>query len=560
MALAETISRKIHKLGLIPKLIKLLPIVSLLLAISSVSWLLILPLEGNYRRTYISENALMPSQATSFFRESEWNIVRGYREEVGKLEAESIEVRNQVIESWLHEIGLITAYHENTLYSIMHAPRGDDTEAMVLAVPWITSDDEYNEGAIALAVALSRYFTRLSIWSKNIIVVFVEDNKVPLRKWVEAYHTSLEETAGSIEAAIVMEYGKNGDYFDYYELNYEGLNGQLPNLDLLNTLNLIGYHEGLHCVIQGTPSTELIKNTYFTRLRTLVRGIIALTLTGIKPKGQGCEAFSGWQIQAFTLKAKGTTGPHDITQFGRLVDSTFRSVNNLLEKFHQSFFFYLMLSTKNFVSIGTYLPSAVLMAVSFTFSSLGTILISGIPLNSFITESSKLLIIFVSIEGICLILALALPLIKIDLSIGLVVISFLPLLLKNYVKKLNKTISFGLIALSLFFISLLIVALLIVHFSLALLLGLFCLPLTFIAQPPKPQIKTLINLLISNPFFIIAIFGQDVFVGLVTSWHDMQCWTWFVVILGWYSAWLGVAIASLMGDFTVEVDKVKKDQ
>ncbi|KAK6202262.1 Gaa1-like protein [Scheffersomyces amazonensis] len=565
MALAETISRKIHKLGLVPKLIKLLPIVSILLAISSISWILILPLNGNYRNTYISENALMPSQVTSFFRESEWNIVRGYREEISKLENQSIEIRNNQLEKWVNDLGLVTAYHNNgkfndTLYAIMHAPRGDDTEAMVLAIPWETSDNEYNEGGMALAIALSRYFSKMSIWSKNIIIVFVENNQFPLRSWVEAYHTSLEETAGSIEAAIVLEYGKNGDYFDYYELIYEGLNGQLPNLDLLNTVNLIGYHEGLHCAIQDTPSTELVKDTYFTRLRTLIRGIIALTLTGIKPGG-GCEAFSGWQIQAFTIKARGTKGPHDVTQFGRLVDSTFRSVNNLLEKFHQSFFFYLMLSKNHFVSIGTYLPSAVLMAIAFTFSSLGTILISGLEINSFISHSAKILTIFVIIEIICFILSLTLPLIKVDISILLIILSFIPLGLKSSSSssfKLNKTTSFGLVALSLFFISLLITALLIVHFSLALLLGLFTLPLTFLAQP-KPKLKTIICLLISNPFFIISIAGQDIFLGLVTSWHDLQCWTWFVVSLGWYSAWLGVAVGTLSGDFTVQ-DTTKKQQ
>ena len=37
-------------------------------------------------------------------------------------------------------------------------------------------------------------------------------------------------------------------------------------------------------------------------------------------------------------QGKGTEGK-DVTQFGRIVDSTFRSVNNLLEKFHQSFSF-----------------------------------------------------------------------------------------------------------------------------------------------------------------------------------------------------------------------------
>lgn len=34
-----------------------------------------------------------------------------------------------------------------------------------------------------------------------------------------------------------------------------------------------------------------------------------------------------------------------------------RSMNNLLERFHQSYFFYVLLSTKRFVSIAYYMPS-----------------------------------------------------------------------------------------------------------------------------------------------------------------------------------------------------------
>ncbi|KAK6458727.1 Gaa1-like protein [Scheffersomyces xylosifermentans] len=626
MALAETISRKVHKLGLVPKAIKLLPVISFLLAVASVSWLLSLPLDGNYRNTYISENALMPSQVTSYFRESEWNIVRGYRGELEFLEQTSNEQRNLKMEKWLNDIGLVTAYHHNgftkdTLYAIMHAPRGDDTEAMVLTVPWITSEGEYNLGALALAAALARYFSRMSIWSKNIIFVFPEDSHAALRSWVAAYHTSLENTAGSIEAAIVLEYGKNGDYFDYYEMFYEGLNGQLPNLDLLNTANLIGYHEGLHCSIQGTPGEELTKNTYFTRLRTLVRGIVALTLSGLRRNVPGCESFSGWQIQAITIRAKGSKGPHDVTQFGRVVDSTFRSVNNLLEKFHQSFFFYLMLSSKNFVSIATYLPSAVFLAVSFALSSLGCLLNSGVEASEFVNNIGRLLTIFTLIELGGFMLSLLLPLLTINtplelqdevvlqillvLSIFTFILALSPLTLKKQFKffKLNKPLTFGLISLSLFFISMLITTLLIVHFSLALLVGFLSLPLTFVqpiitqglreksaraleedklfegskkdplsqivslGRADKAKIKVSLLLIISSPFFVIFLAGSyfdpengvSLMRGLLTSWSELQCWTWYVVILGWFPAWLGIALSCVFGNFEVDYSAAFND-
>lgn len=62
----------------------------------------------------------------------------------------------------------------------------------------------------------------------------------------------------------------------------------------------------------------------------------------------------------------------------RVIESLCRSLNNLLEHLHQSFFFYFILSpTGNtlgepgrFVSIGTYLPAAMVLAASFTITAI----------------------------------------------------------------------------------------------------------------------------------------------------------------------------------------------
>lgn len=535
MALAETVIRKVKKLGLVPKAIAILPRLSLLVAALSVLWLVTLPQDGNYRNVYISENALMPAQANSYFRESEWNIVRGYREEIGKMEEWSVADRNEVIASWLVDSGLQISYHENgfannTLYAIMHAPRGENTEAMALVVPWTNSDNEYNEGAMSLAVALARYFTKMSIWSKNIIFVFPETGHRPLRSWVEAYHTVLDDTAGSIEAAIIMEYGKNGDYFEYYDMFYEGLNGQLPNLDLLNTANVMTYHEQIPCAMQGMSDRVI---NYSTRLQTLFRGILKLTLVGLTDEVHGCEAFSGWQIQAFTIKARGTEGK-DVTQFGRIVDSTFRSVNNLLEKFHQSFFFYLMLSPKHFVSIGTYLPSAVLLAVSYALSSVSAVVVAGFDFRK--------LYFVVVVEIACAILAFV-PVNQVML------VAILAVVLLPRQAIFSKQAAFSLISIALLAVALLITALLIVHFALAFSIGILALPLTFVPTLMKNKSRlTPFCLAVSNPFFVIFVAGKvlghpELFDRLVTAWSDIQCWTWFIVVLGWFPAWVIITLS-----------------
>lgn len=598
MALAESLLRKIHKLGLLPKIIRALPFVSFFLALASVLWLLVLPLDGQFRNTYISENALMPGQVTSYFRESEWNIVRGYRLEVKKWDFNDVADHNPVLEDWLQDIGLKVSHHidsksgRDTMYAVMHAPRGDNTEAMVLVAPYFTLDALPNVGAFSLAPALARYFTRMSIWQKNIILVFPRNTHAELRSWVEAYHTELDVTAGSIEAAIVMEYASDHDNFEYMELSYEGLNGQLPNLDLINTATTIARNEMMKVSIQNSPTDQLERNDYYSRLRTLFRGIVKLASSGLKRNSPGCESFSGWQIQAITIKAVGTGGP-DITQFGRIVDSTFRAVNNLLEKFHQSFFFYLMLAPLNFVSIGTYLPSAALLALSFAISSLYC-LVSGVSATEYLLNGASLLGIFTGIEIVCLAGAFAMmslvvssdtpdvisSTIIVTMMAVTIIASSATLFSNNFSFRLSKTVSYLLLAFSLYFIAMLIISLLIVHFALAFSIGICALPLTFIlpiiAQkvagkiPPfKANLRIALCLLSSSPFITIPLFGYlydggkfDQVValtrGLLTSWDELQCWTWFVIALGWLPAWVSVATACVFGDFG-DAAKVKKE-
>jgi GPI-anchor transamidase subunit GAA1 len=40
----------------------------------------------------------------------------------------------------------------------------------------------------------------------------------------------------------------------------------------------------------------------------------------------------------------------------RIIEGTLRSINNLLERFHQSFFFYFLANENSYISIGNYMP------------------------------------------------------------------------------------------------------------------------------------------------------------------------------------------------------------
>lgn len=55
----------------------------------------------------------------------------------------------------------------------------------------------------------------------------------------------------------------------------------------------------------------------------------------------------------------------------RILESSLRTMNNLLERLHASFFFFLLVSSGTFMKIGSYLPSAILVGTAMLFSGLG---------------------------------------------------------------------------------------------------------------------------------------------------------------------------------------------
>lgn len=61
----------------------------------------------------------------------------------------------------------------------------------------------------------------------------------------------------------------------------------------------------------------------------------------------------------------------------RLLEGMYRKLNNLLERLHQSYFFYLMSSLSHFVSIGYYMPA---------FGLLGVILLLRVSSTGYLTQ------------------------------------------------------------------------------------------------------------------------------------------------------------------------------
>jgi glycosylphosphatidylinositol transamidase len=596
MGLFEKLTQVANRLGLRDKIIGWLPLLSLLVSVIGALWLAVLPLDGQYRYTYVSENALLPGQAHTHFRESEWNHVRAYKQEIQAIVNSEAgghineQERISHVRGYLADIGLKTSLHEwsvdhfsesyngTNVYGVMHAPRGDNAEAMVLVAPWINQDGEHNVGGISVLIALARYLKRWSVWSKNIVFVIPSDSGFALRSWVTAYHTSLALTAGAIEGAIVLDYPEaSSEHFDFMEVFYEGLNGQLPNLDLINTAVIAASTENLATVIQGVTEDdesfvkkympEFLKeffgnqqmdvlNRYANRLKIMLSGMTRQLTTGIS-NSPGSEAFSGWRIDAITLRARGTTGPFDITTFGRMAESTLRSINNLLEHFHQSFFFYLLLSPTKFVSIGTYLPGAVLVCASFPLTAI--YLYATKPNRS--TSLVKSFFIIIAVFGACTTIGGVLTVVPTS-AVGPVLTSLfvisacLPILSvvapsppphpASAPAEPNVTL-----AISLLLHGLVTTALATINFSLAMVLGLLTVAFNFIRPGSAHTKSNLLILIITCPWTWLVAVGAvlhtspfDILQMLLWSLRGNQVWTWQVLFGLWLPQWVLAVIVS----------------
>jgi len=72
-----------------------------------------------------------------------------------------------------------------------------------------------------------------------------------------------------------------------------------------------------------------------------------------------------------------------------IMETTLRAINNLLERFHASFFFYLLPHPGWFHKIGSYLPAAILIGAGMTIEGLQMWIESGWTRNSLAQKGNR---------------------------------------------------------------------------------------------------------------------------------------------------------------------------
>ncbi|XP_025419796.1 glycosylphosphatidylinositol anchor attachment 1 protein [Sipha flava] len=375
----------------------------ILMYIASVVLFCMLAHDSFSSQTYFSENALLPGLVKGQLNDNTGSSFKDHYREL-KAEAQYFETetphsyliskfKNLRLETYSHNFTLNYPLKKNTkytgrnVYGILRAPRSASIESIVLSIPYRAPSSVFPNTLPGLAVMfqIAQFFRQQMYWAKDIIFLVTEHEQLGMQAWLEAYHGTccgspgvldsgkLSGRAGAIQAAINLEI--HSEKIDHIDIKLSGLNGQLPNLDLVNLAHRLCNKESVRHTFNNVDGGAIGRNkvnTYYTNLSTML-SMVMTQATGVPDGNHGL--FHRFGIEAITLEGyekKGRGIYVSVLQVGRVIEGMFRSLNNLLERFHQSFFFYLLPSTDRYVSIGLYMPCLVLLVGALFLKAFST--------------------------------------------------------------------------------------------------------------------------------------------------------------------------------------------
>ncbi|KAI7859114.1 Gaa1-like protein [Circinella umbellata] len=360
---------------------------SILLFFIGIAWILILPYQDFNKKTYISENALLPGQVNVYFNYNDIRTAEDYRYQLKEHESQDSETRATYILNEFRSFGFDSALqHFNTsdgigvnTFAVYKAPRSDGKEALILSAPWESRTGDYNTNGIAILLSLAKLFKRNVYWSKDIILLVTDKGMAGTQSWVDAYHGTGQPNhsflvmprSGAIQAVVNLDFPGTQDY-ESLGIFFEGVNGQLPNLDLINTIVTVSTRTArVPLTLHDDTARPYNDKTWGTYVQSLLHMLRTMQYQALGHPSSDAGLYLRYKIDAVTVHGvRGSDNLHALFGFhkiGILLESTFRSLNNLLEHFHQSFFFYLLLQPNRYVSIGDYMPPVILFACSLVF-------------------------------------------------------------------------------------------------------------------------------------------------------------------------------------------------
>ncbi|KAI9103072.1 Gaa1-like protein [Phlyctochytrium arcticum] len=294
-------------------------------------------------------------------------------------------------------------------YGYFRAPRGDGTEAIVISAPWLCGDGGFNAEGVAYVMAFAKFVTRFSHWSKDFIFL-VTPGAVGTHAWLEAYHgilahersvlqyDRLERHGGNLQEALNLEFC--GLEHGGLGIVVDGLNGQLPNADLVTTVIRAAQYEGIQVGLNDAIAPSSFDNDWkkYAFKATMLAEYMRGQSLGLPTSDHAL--YARYHVEALTIrsipKSQGTHYTVTGHQIGRSIETVLRSLNNLLERLHHAYWFYLMPTAQSFIPLSVYLPPVALLSVPLVFQSLACWWASGDvlkspPGTSILIEGTKLL-------------------------------------------------------------------------------------------------------------------------------------------------------------------------
>ncbi|KAM7533811.1 hypothetical protein Aperf_G00000118515 [Anoplocephala perfoliata] len=257
----------------------------------------------------------------------------------------------------------------SNLYAIMRSRSGSRTEALVVIAPLRASGESERtiSGSYTYIISLAKQLSSQLYWAKDIIFLFPDMEYIGLIAWLDAYYgvntspvvhgSKLDGRSGSLQAGICLEFPTLN--IARLDVSYQGMNGELPNLDLINTVTRLAKKHAIPLSFHGQPQGF----THSSRLPQVKQLISSIWLQGSgSPSGLHGPLIS-FQIPCLTLRgippsssASQQPNVRYVKQVGSLIEGFLRCLNNLQERMHQSFYYYLLPDLWHYISIGVYIP------------------------------------------------------------------------------------------------------------------------------------------------------------------------------------------------------------
>eukprot|EP00241_Pyramimonas_parkeae_P003859 CAMPEP_0114231826 /NCGR_PEP_ID=MMETSP0058-20121206/4266_1 /TAXON_ID=36894 /ORGANISM="Pyramimonas parkeae, CCMP726" /LENGTH=661 /DNA_ID=CAMNT_0001343231 /DNA_START=69 /DNA_END=2051 /DNA_ORIENTATION=+ len=389
------------------------------------------------KQTYFSENALLPGSSLPKYGRDHAMQVRRDMAELQKIHREQkSDSMQDTVRLWLQKdlqsLG-IEVYSQRfeakgsavqadstsnsmselstNLFAIVRSQRGDGTEGLVLVTPIGGEEDAASGLAAALGLSIVRYLASVPWLARDVVWLIPErqprlGDHAGVAAWLREYHAPEDEDgragnttahspfgrAGLLIAALVLDV-EHSDY-NSLVLALEGDHAMLPNLDLVNTVQyLASRREHLPVTLAAHPEPAHL--TPYARSLNVLTHFVLRQGMGVPTGAHG--AFKRYSVEALTIKTWRASNTNSfamdpvsqVEKLGRVLEGSIRVCNNILEKFHQSFFLYLLVATDRFVPIEMYMPALGLCAFGLPVTAAALVVYGDRPHPSMVQTLRK---------------------------------------------------------------------------------------------------------------------------------------------------------------------------